>query len=168
MWCRCKYQWSCFPLKSFIWAYIDGIRLCNEISLPLEWPIQMCRRYFSFSLWVLEMLQVLKLSIFPYLTVTFKKWNCHICTLINENLFILEHIPLNVCGRFRIKRVEPHNPGGFTHWSFEERMLSSYYCNRMTSVSGQVVVWTCCTSPSFFCSDLFIYITKYYIQGNKK
>lgn len=99
------------------------------------------RRYFSFSLWVLEMLQVLKLAIIPHLTVTFKKWNCHICTCINEkeNLFISEHIPLYVYDWFSIKRVEPHKPGGFTHCSFEERMLPCCYCNRMTAVSWQVL-----------------------------
>lgn len=129
-----------------------------------------CRRYFSFSLWVLEMLKISKLAIIPRLMVTLKKWNCHICTCINEkeNLFILEHIPLYVCGRFRVKIVEPLRPGGFTHCSFEERMLSSCYCNRMTAVSGQVLIWTCCTSPSLMCSDLFIFIAKYYIQDNKK
>lgn len=118
-----------------------------------------CRRYFSFSLWVLEMLQAWKLTIIPHLMVTFKKWNCHVCTCINEkeNLFILEHIPLNIGGRFREKRVEPCKPGGFTHCSFKERMLlSSCYCNRMTAVSGPVLVWTCCTAPSLLCSDLFI------------
>lgn len=138
--------------------------------MPLEWPIQMCRGYFSFSLWVLEMIQVLKLAIISHLMVTFIKWKCHLCTCINEkeSIFILEHVPLYVCDWFRIKSVEPHNPGGFTHWSFEERTLSSCYCNRMTAVSGQVLAWTCCTSPSLLCSDLFIYITKLYIQDNKK
>jgi len=36
------------------------------------------------------------------------------------------------------------------------------------AVSGQVLVWSCCTFPSLLCSDLFIYIIIHYIHDNKE